>query len=239
MIRCRLVIALGLFALIVGQELASCPGAYAAAAQPTTTEAQPAPTAQTPGTSALSERVSRVERRLEGMEGASREHSSGNWWELVALLATVAASIAAWRSAGAAARSASLTGAQRKAYIAPMVVLRSDFEKPKFKEPDEGRDRDAKVALVNAGNGIALNVRASYEDAQGSKGKEELASAIAIGESHFLTQDHEWWKAFRKREAAVVRVVINYTDAEGNPYRSIRNEHWHWKRRVPEHGDMP
>jgi len=69
MIRCRPLIPLGLFVLIVGQELASCPGSHAAAAQPPTTDAQRAPATQTPDTVALSQRVTRLEGRLDGMEG--------------------------------------------------------------------------------------------------------------------------------------------------------------------------
>ena len=82
MIRRRLVIALGLFALIVGQELASCPGSHAAAARRATADTQPTPAPQTPHTTALSHRVTRMEGRLDGMEAAPRpvsETSTFDW----------------------------------------------------------------------------------------------------------------------------------------------------------------
>ena len=63
MIRCRYLIALGLFALIVGQELDSCPKAHAAVAPPAIEETQPAPAAGD-GTAAPSDRVSRMEGKL-------------------------------------------------------------------------------------------------------------------------------------------------------------------------------
>jgi len=100
MIRCWYLIALGLFVLIVGQQPTSCPEAHAAAAQPPATEAQAAPASQTPDTSALSNRVSHVEGRLEGMEDAAAHVATVAEQAASASAEAARASAEASRSAG-------------------------------------------------------------------------------------------------------------------------------------------
>jgi hypothetical protein len=78
MTRHLLLTAAALLALIVGQELVSCQDAHAAGAMPAATDTQRPAAAASDGTADLSDRVSRVEGRLEGMEAASTRATSAS-----------------------------------------------------------------------------------------------------------------------------------------------------------------
>lgn len=103
---------------------------------------------------------------------------------------------------------------QRKAGIRPVVEFRNDYARTDWQSV-----QNPQASLVNTGQGVALNVRAWYEDSEGGKTYDEAAS-ISVNGSHFT----EGWYAdlgdLRGKDGTVKKVWIRYEDAEGNLYYS-------------------
>jgi hypothetical protein len=101
---------------------------------------------------------------------------------------------------------------QRKASIMPVIILVRDQEKAK---------------LLNAGHGIALNVRAwCRNDSEELWSGREQAESLGAGTQAVPHWVESWYKHFLDP----AEVWIRYDDAEGNRYHSHMDRSGRWER---------
>lgn len=171
----------------------------------------------------------------QGGEAAAPVDTSGGareaLWVIVTAVATFTMAVATAYYAYQSKQLANLAEKQLRGQMAPFVEFRSDFEAEEFETPDEDHDKKAKVSLVNDGNGIALNVRAWYVlESSSQSSKVEAASTIAVGGTHSMKEGHPWRKDLKEKREGPEMVSIEYTDAAGHLYYSIRDAERHWTR---------